>query len=165
MDVLNAVILYILLRDRHFPTSFMPIHCCPKSTVPMCVIEIGSRGSCRFWAVPVGVGAQYVMSRICVHLMHMIYMYIENTGRRCPDRYLFSPFCTTYSDSVLKLSQTQCPLKPQQQALSSAMVDPSGLSQVVQGPSARTLAQRQRRARKRAEKDVRLTSLNERREC
>ena len=165
MDVLNAVILCILLWDRHLPTSFMPIHCCPKSTVPMCIIEIGSRGSCQFWAVPVGVGAQYVMSRICIHLMHMIYMYIKNTGHRCPDRYLFSPFCTTYSDSVLKLSQMQCPLKPQQQALSSAVVDPSGLSQVMQGLSAQTLAQRQCRACKRAEKDVQLTSLNEHCEC
>ena len=165
MDVLNTIILYILLQDRHFPMSFMPIHCCLKSTVSMCIIEIGSRGSCRFWAVPVGVSAQYMMSRICIHLMHMIYMYIKNTGCCCPDRYLFSPFCTTYSDSVLKLSQTQCPLKPQQQALSSAMVDPSGLSQVVQGLSAWTLAQWQCRAHEWAEKDVRLASLNEHREC
>lgn len=136
MDVLNAIILYIPLPDHHFPTSFMPIHYCLKSTVPMCIIEIGSRGSCQFWAVPVHIGAQYVMSRIFIHLMHMIYMYIENAGCNCPDRYLFSLFCTTYSDSVLKLSQTQCPPKPQQQALSSAVVDLSGLSQVVQGPSA-----------------------------
>ena len=116
--------------------SFMLIHCCPKSTIPMCIMEIGSGGNYQFWAVPVGVCTQYVMLRICVHLMQMIYTYIENAGHSCSDGYLFSPFCTTYSDSVLKLSQMQCPLEPQQQALLSTMVDPSGLSQLVQGPSA-----------------------------
>ena len=140
MDVLNIIILYILLQGCHLPVSFMLIHCCLKSTIPMCIIEIGSVGIYQFWAVPVGIGTQYVMSRICTHLMQMIYTYIENAGHSCPEKYLFSPFCTTYSDSVFKLSQMQCPLKPQQQALLSTMVDPSGLSQVVQGPSAQTLA-------------------------